>query len=140
MGKVLWLSKVGYQQDFLCFFIIQDSLIEVDENGTLDLSMKKKREKARDSPVMPVLGDALFTPPEASLAKAAGLQISPAIYRVLYEQDAWDTPLNYSKTPAQQDKEVRQRQLFTLPFNGLSRWDALVSYTHRSCIYLIKIQ
>uniref|UniRef100_A0A673MBW5 Myelin transcription factor 1-like n=1 Tax=Sinocyclocheilus rhinocerous TaxID=307959 RepID=A0A673MBW5_9TELE len=78
----------------------EDSLIEVDENGTLDLSMKKKREKARDSPVMPALGDVLFTPPEPSLAKAAGLQISPAIYRVLYEQDAWDTPLNYSKTPA----------------------------------------
>ncbi|KTF71940.1 hypothetical protein cypCar_00045537 [Cyprinus carpio] len=86
----------------------KDSLIEVDENGTLDLSMKKKREKARDSPVMPALGDALFTPPEPSLAKAAGLQISPAIYRVLYEQDAWDTPLNYSKTPVQQDKEMEQ--------------------------------
>ncbi|XP_016146896.1 suppression of tumorigenicity 18 protein-like [Sinocyclocheilus grahami] len=86
----------------------KDSLIEVDENGTLDLSMKKKREKARDSPVMPALGDALFTPPEPSLAKAAGLQISPAIYRVLYEQDAWDTPLNYSKTPVQQDKEMDQ--------------------------------
>uniref|UniRef100_A0A673LCJ4 ST18 C2H2C-type zinc finger transcription factor n=1 Tax=Sinocyclocheilus rhinocerous TaxID=307959 RepID=A0A673LCJ4_9TELE len=100
MGKVLWLSKVGYQQDVLCFFIIQDSLIEVDENGTLDLSMKKKREKARDCPVMPALGDGLFIPPEPSLAKAAGLQISPAIYHVLYEQDAWDTPLNYSKTPA----------------------------------------
>ncbi|XP_026114370.1 suppression of tumorigenicity 18 protein-like isoform X1 [Carassius auratus] len=86
----------------------KDSLIEVDENGTLDLSMKKKREKARDSPVMPTLGDALFTPPEPSLAKAAGLQISPAVYHVLYEQDAWDTPLNYSKTPVQQDKEMDQ--------------------------------
>ncbi|XP_059391204.1 suppression of tumorigenicity 18 protein-like isoform X1 [Carassius carassius] len=84
----------------------KDLLIEVDENGTLDLSMKKKREKARDSPVMLTLGDALFTQPEPSLAKAAGLQISPAIYRVLYEQDAWDTPLNYSKTPVQQDKEM----------------------------------
>lgn len=89
-------------------FVIQDSLIEVDENGTLDLSMKKKREKARDSPVMPVLGEALFTPPEPSLAKAAGLQISPAIYRVLYEQDTWDTPLNFSKVPVPQDKEVRR--------------------------------
>ncbi|XP_051542565.1 suppression of tumorigenicity 18 protein-like isoform X2 [Myxocyprinus asiaticus] len=84
----------------------KDTLIEVDENGTLDLSMKKKREKARDSPVMPALGDALFTPPEPSLPKAAGIQISPAIYRVLYEQDAWDTPLNFSKTPVQQDKEM----------------------------------
>ncbi|XP_055038346.2 suppression of tumorigenicity 18 protein [Misgurnus anguillicaudatus] len=86
----------------------KDSLIEVDENGTLDLSMKKKRDKARESPVMPALGEALFTPPEPSLAKAAGLQISPAIYRVLYEQDTWDTPLNFSKTPVQQDKEMDQ--------------------------------
>ncbi|XP_058621077.1 suppression of tumorigenicity 18 protein isoform X1 [Onychostoma macrolepis] len=98
-----------------------DSLIEVDENGTLDLSMKKKREKARDSPMMPTLGDALFTPPETSLTKAAGLQISPAIYRVLYEQDAWDTPLNYSKTPAQQDKEMDQLEKASLEdkaYNG----------------------
>ncbi|XP_056595064.1 suppression of tumorigenicity 18 protein isoform X2 [Triplophysa dalaica] len=79
----------------------KDSLIEVDENGTLDLSMKKKREKARDSPVMPALGDVLFTPPEA-----AGLQISPAIYRVLYEQDTWDMPLNFSKTTVPLDKEM----------------------------------
>uniref|UniRef100_A0A9J8A2I6 ST18 C2H2C-type zinc finger transcription factor n=1 Tax=Cyprinus carpio carpio TaxID=630221 RepID=A0A9J8A2I6_CYPCA len=91
----------------------EDSLIEVDENGTLDLSMKKKREKARDSPVMPALGDALFTPPEPSLAKAAGLQISPAIYRVLYEQDAWDTPLNYSKTPMEQlDKASLEDKMY----------------------------
>ncbi|ROI16377.1 Suppression of tumorigenicity 18 protein [Anabarilius grahami] len=99
----------------------KDSLIEVDENGTLDLSMKKKREKARDSPVMPVLGDALFTPPESSLAKATGLQISPAIYRVLYERDAWDTPLNYSKTPVQQDKEMDQLEKASLEdkaYNG----------------------
>uniref|UniRef100_A0A672LGU2 Suppression of tumorigenicity 18 protein-like n=1 Tax=Sinocyclocheilus grahami TaxID=75366 RepID=A0A672LGU2_SINGR len=96
----------------------KDSLIEVDENGTLDLSMKKKREKARDCSVMPALGDALFIPPEPSLAKAAGLQISPAIYRVLYEQDAWDTPLNYSKTPAQQDKELEKASLEDKAYNG----------------------
>ncbi|XP_056307153.1 suppression of tumorigenicity 18 protein [Danio aesculapii] len=99
----------------------KDSLIEVDENGTLDLSMKKKREKAGDSPMMPALGDALFSPAEPALAKAAGLQISPAIYRVLYEQDAWDTPLNYSKTPAQHDKEMDQLEKASLEdkvFNG----------------------
>uniref|UniRef100_A0A8C2JTI7 Myelin transcription factor 1 domain-containing protein n=1 Tax=Cyprinus carpio TaxID=7962 RepID=A0A8C2JTI7_CYPCA len=103
-----WLSTW-----LLCSFFIQDSLIEVDENGTLDLSMKKRREKARDSPVTPALGDALFTPPEPSLAKAAGLQISPAIYRVLYEQDAWDTPLNYSKTPMEQlDKASLEDKMY----------------------------
>uniref|UniRef100_A0A8C1K9J0 Myelin transcription factor 1 domain-containing protein n=1 Tax=Cyprinus carpio TaxID=7962 RepID=A0A8C1K9J0_CYPCA len=117
-AAILNLSTRCRDNDVLCFFIIQDSLIEVDENGTLDLSMKKKREKARDSPVMPALGDALFTPTETSLAKAAGLQISPAIYRVLYEQDAWDTPLNYSKTPAQQDKELEKVSLEDKAYNG----------------------
>uniref|UniRef100_A0A8C1WBD7 Myelin transcription factor 1 domain-containing protein n=1 Tax=Cyprinus carpio TaxID=7962 RepID=A0A8C1WBD7_CYPCA len=117
-AAILNLSTRCRDNDVLCFYIIQDSLIEVDENGTLDLSMKKKREKARDSPVMPALGDALFTPPETSLAKAAGLQISPAIYRVLYEQDAWDTPLNYSKTPAQQDKELEKVSLEDKAYNG----------------------
>ncbi|TRY60610.1 hypothetical protein DNTS_007569 [Danionella cerebrum] len=86
----------------------KDSIIEVDENGTLDLSMKKRRENSQESPLMPSLGDALYTPPEPSLSKAAALQISPAIYRVLYEQDSWDTPLNYSKTPFQQEREMDQ--------------------------------
>lgn len=78
-------------------------MIEVDENGTLDLSMKKKKEKATDSPGMPALGEAVFTPPELSPAKTGGLQISPSFYRAVYEQDGWDTPLNFSKAPLQQD-------------------------------------
>lgn len=84
----------------------QDSVIEVDENGTLDLSMKKKKEKSSDTPVMPVLGDAVFTPPESSLAKVGSLQISTAFFRAVYEQEGWDMPLNFSKVPLQQDKDV----------------------------------
>lgn len=81
-------------------------MIEVDENGTLDLSMKKKKEKTMDSPVMPALGEAVFTPPEPSLAKVGGLHISSALFRAVYEQEGWDTPLNFSKAPLQQDKDV----------------------------------
>lgn len=87
--------------------LFQDSVIEVDENGTLDLSMKKKKEKNSDSLVMPALGDAVFTPPEPSLAKVGSLQISTAFFRAVYEQEGWDTPLNFSKVPLQQDKDVR---------------------------------
>ncbi|XP_066539004.1 suppression of tumorigenicity 18 protein isoform X2 [Hoplias malabaricus] len=89
----------------------KDSVIEVDENGTLDLSMKKKKEKTTSSPGMPALGEAVFTPPETSLAKSGALQISPSFYRAVYEQDAWDTPLNFSKAPLQQDKEMEQERM-----------------------------
>lgn len=88
-----------------CLF--QDSVIEVDENGTLDLSMKKKKEKTMESPLMPALGEAVFTPPEASLAKVGGVQISTAFFRAVYEQEGWDMPLNFSKAPLQKDKDVR---------------------------------
>ncbi|XP_017578777.1 suppression of tumorigenicity 18 protein isoform X2 [Pygocentrus nattereri] len=92
----------------------KDSMIEVDENGTLDLSMKKKKEKIAESPVMPALGEAVFTPPDSSLAKAEGLQISPSFYRAVYEQEGWDTPLNFSKAPFQQDKEMEQQERMSL--------------------------
>lgn len=69
--------------------------------------MKKKKEKTTDhSPVMPALGEAVFTPPEPSLGKVGGLQISTAFFRAVYEQEGWDTPLNFSKAPLQQDKDV----------------------------------
>ncbi|KAB5586680.1 hypothetical protein PHYPO_G00004410 [Pangasianodon hypophthalmus] len=92
----------------------KDSVIEVDENGTLDLSMKKKKEKTMDSPVMPALGEAVFTPPEPSLAKVGGLQISTAFFRAVYEQEGWDTPLNFSKAPLQQDKDMEQLDRMSL--------------------------
>uniref|UniRef100_A0A3B4E3C4 Myelin transcription factor 1 domain-containing protein n=1 Tax=Pygocentrus nattereri TaxID=42514 RepID=A0A3B4E3C4_PYGNA len=96
----------------------KDSMIEVDENGTLDLSMKKKKEKIAESPVMPALGEAVFTPPDSSLAKAEGLQISPSFYRAVYEQEGWDTPLNFSKAPFQQDKEQERMSLEDKVFSG----------------------
>lgn len=80
-------------------------MIKVDENGTLDLSMKKKKEK-RDSPAIPTIGETVITTPESSLAKVGALQIPATFYRSLYEQEGWDTPLNFSKAPLQQDKEV----------------------------------
>ncbi|TSL82578.1 Suppression of tumorigenicity 18 protein [Bagarius yarrelli] len=91
----------------------KDSVIEVDENGTLDLSMKKK-EKTTDSPVTPALGDAVFTPPEAALGKVGGLQISTAFFRAVYNQEGWDTPLNFSKAPLQQDKDMEQLDRMSL--------------------------
>ncbi|XP_026872733.2 suppression of tumorigenicity 18 protein [Electrophorus electricus] len=92
----------------------KDSLIEVDENGTLDLSMKKKKEKTSESPIMPALGEAVFTPTEPSLAKAAGLHLSPPFCRSIYDHEGWDTPLNFSKAPVLQDKEMDQLDRMSL--------------------------
>lgn len=54
--------------------------IEVDENGTLDLSMKKSRESMRAPPKVP-LGDVL-SPPESMLPRGGSLHINPALYQV----------------------------------------------------------
>ncbi|KAL0966217.1 hypothetical protein UPYG_G00292450 [Umbra pygmaea] len=87
----------------------KDMPIEVDENGTLDLSMKKSRE-VKASPKVP-LEDAALSPPESSLPKQAGsAHIRPSFYQVLCERDAWDTPLNFSK--AQQMMQDREQEDF----------------------------
>lgn len=89
--------------------------IEVDENGTLDLSMKKGRE-VKAPPQVP-LGDATQSPPESTLSKQAGsVHISPAFYQALCERDTWDTPLNFSKAQHQimHDREVKITLLFLL--------------------------
>ncbi|XP_041698263.1 suppression of tumorigenicity 18 protein isoform X2 [Coregonus clupeaformis] len=78
----------------------QDMPIEVDENGTLDLSMKKSRE-VKAPPQVP-LGDAGQFPPESTLSQqASSVHISPAFYQALCERDTWDTPLNFSKAQQQ---------------------------------------
>ncbi|XP_035286914.1 suppression of tumorigenicity 18 protein isoform X4 [Anguilla anguilla] len=77
----------------------KDVLIEVDENGTLDLSMKKNRERVKAVPTVPS-GEAL-TPP----SKSGSLRITPSFYQALCEQEGWDTPLNFSKAHTAQDKE-----------------------------------
>uniref|UniRef100_W5MFA3 ST18 C2H2C-type zinc finger transcription factor n=1 Tax=Lepisosteus oculatus TaxID=7918 RepID=W5MFA3_LEPOC len=82
----------------------KDVLIEVDENGTLDLSMKKNRDRVKAPPVVP-LGIALPTP-ESSPSKSGSIRVTPAFYQALCEQEGWDTPLNYSKAHIIRDKEV----------------------------------
>uniref|UniRef100_A0AAY4B3C5 Myelin transcription factor 1 domain-containing protein n=1 Tax=Denticeps clupeoides TaxID=299321 RepID=A0AAY4B3C5_9TELE len=85
-----------------------DMHIEVDENGTLDLSMKKKRDKLADAPAPAPLGESLAVP------VASGLHIPAAFY--LCDPDGWDAPLNFSRAPGQQDKEVKPHD----PVDGTS--------------------
>lgn len=85
-------------------------LIEVDENGTLDLSMKKCKEnvkaQSRTPPAEPL------SPPESAVAKGGSVLISPAFYQPLCERDSWETPIpvNFSKARALQDKEVKENK------------------------------
>nr|XP_020451582.1 suppression of tumorigenicity 18 protein isoform X2 [Monopterus albus] len=82
----------------------KDMIIEVDENGTLDLSMKKCKESMRAQTKTP-LDDPLS--PEPAVAKGGSVLISPAFYQPLCERDSWESPLpvNFSKAHVLQDKE-----------------------------------
>ncbi|XP_031720998.1 suppression of tumorigenicity 18 protein isoform X6 [Anarrhichthys ocellatus] len=83
----------------------KDMLIEVDENGTLDLSMKKCKDNVK-APTKPPLDDPLSLS-EAAVAKGGSVLISPAFYQPLCERDSWDGPIpvNFSKAHVLQDAE-----------------------------------
>ncbi|XP_017582938.1 PREDICTED: suppression of tumorigenicity 18 protein isoform X5 [Corvus brachyrhynchos] len=77
--------------------------IEVDENGTLDLSMKKNRSQDK---VMPLTSSSTALPtPSSSPFKASSILVNAAFYQALCEQEGWDTPINYSKTHGRKEEE-----------------------------------
>ena len=67
----------------------------MDENGTLDLSMKKVRilDKAAPltstNPSVPTASSSPF--------KTSSLLVNAAFYQALCDHEGWDTPINYSK-------------------------------------------
>ncbi|XP_030608441.1 suppression of tumorigenicity 18 protein isoform X2 [Archocentrus centrarchus] len=83
----------------------KDMLIEVDENGTLDLSMKKCKENVKTQSRTPPADP--LSPPESTVAKGGSVLISPAFYQPLCERDSWESPIpvNFSKARVLQDKE-----------------------------------
>ncbi|XP_030015886.1 suppression of tumorigenicity 18 protein isoform X3 [Sphaeramia orbicularis] len=83
----------------------KDMLIEVDENGTLDLSMKKCKDNTKVQTKLP--SDDLLPPPESAVAKSGSMLISPAFYQQLSDRDGWEShiPVNFSKAHVLQDKE-----------------------------------
>ncbi|XP_077415180.1 suppression of tumorigenicity 18 protein isoform X3 [Vanacampus margaritifer] len=84
----------------------KDMHIEVDENGTLDLSMKKSKESVHSK--APSDDQAH---PESALGAAAkgcgGVLISPAFYHQLCDRDSWDSPVpvNFSQAHVLHDNE-----------------------------------
>ncbi|XP_056679884.1 suppression of tumorigenicity 18 protein isoform X5 [Monodelphis domestica] len=77
--------------------------IQVDENGTLDLSMKKNRILDKSTP----LNSPHISIPTSSASpfKTSSLLVNAAFYQALCEQEGWDTPINYSKTHGKKEEE-----------------------------------
>ncbi|XP_021037697.1 suppression of tumorigenicity 18 protein [Mus caroli] len=79
--------------------------IEVDENGTLDLSMKKNR--IHDKSIPPTSSPTTITTPSSSPFNASSLLVNAAFYQALSDQEGWNVPINYSKShgKTEEDKE-----------------------------------
>ncbi|KAL6089664.1 hypothetical protein STEG23_012668, partial [Scotinomys teguina] len=86
--------------------------IEVDENGTLDLSMKKNR--ILDKSIPPTSPHTTITTPSSSPFKASSLLVNAAFYQALCEQEGWDVPINYSKTHGKTEEEKEKDPLNSL--------------------------
>ncbi|XP_056377877.1 suppression of tumorigenicity 18 protein isoform X3 [Hyla sarda] len=78
--------------------------IEVDENGTLDLSMKKNRLHDKAG----TLGSSnpILSPPASSPFKTSSLLVNAAFYKALCEKEGWDTPINYSKVHGKDGEDL----------------------------------
>ncbi|XP_049604025.1 suppression of tumorigenicity 18 protein isoform X2 [Syngnathus scovelli] len=90
----------------------KDMHIEVDENGTLDLSMKKSKESVH--PKAPSDEQAHAEQALGAGAKGCGgVLISPAFYHQLCDRDAWDgpVPLNFSQGHVLHDNEEELDQV-----------------------------
>lgn len=81
--------------------------IEVDENGTLDLSMKKCKENVK-APAKAPLDESLASSESAAMAKGGSVLISPAFYQQLCERDSWESPVNFSKAHGVHEAEVKR--------------------------------
>ena len=78
----------------------------MDENGTLDLSMKKcKTENVRAQIQVP--SEDRLSSPESTMSKAGSVLINPAFYQALCERDCWESPIPINFSKAQLLQEVK---------------------------------
>ncbi|XP_075440554.1 suppression of tumorigenicity 18 protein isoform X2 [Ascaphus truei] len=77
--------------------------IEVDENGTLDLSMKKNRfhDKAGNIGT----SNTIISTPSSSPFKTSSILVNAAFYKALCEKEGWNAPINYSKAHSKNEEE-----------------------------------
>ncbi|XP_042188344.1 suppression of tumorigenicity 18 protein isoform X3 [Callorhinchus milii] len=79
--------------------------IEVDENGTLDLSMNKQRHRDKVAPMTSTLPT-----PNCSPSYLNSILITPQYYQALCEQEGWDAPVNYTKAQMHQEEEKEKEE------------------------------
>ncbi|XP_055490062.1 suppression of tumorigenicity 18 protein isoform X2 [Leucoraja erinacea] len=80
--------------------------IEVDENGTLDLSMNKNRNRDKVT-----THSSLGTTPESPPSYLNSILITPQYYQALCEQEGWVSPVNYSKAQIEKEED-KEREDF----------------------------
>nr|XP_020044083.1 suppression of tumorigenicity 18 protein [Castor canadensis] len=90
---------------------------KVDENGTLDLSMKKTRILDKSAPL--TSSNTTIPTPSSSPFKTSSILVNAAFYQALCDQEGWDTPINYSKTHGKTEEE---KETLVQPF---SDWNVL---------------
>ncbi|KAJ7338814.1 hypothetical protein JRQ81_012716 [Phrynocephalus forsythii] len=88
--------------------------IEVDENGTLDLSMKKNRNQEK---VTHLTSSSTTVPsPSSSPFKTSHILVNATFYQALCEKEGWDTPINYSKSQGRKEEE-KEKDSMVCPEN-----------------------
>ncbi|XP_043544249.1 suppression of tumorigenicity 18 protein isoform X1 [Chiloscyllium plagiosum] len=80
--------------------------IEVDENGTLDLSMNKNRNRDKVATVI-----SAASTPESPPSYLNSILITPQYYQALCEQEGWDTPVNYTKAQIRKEEEKEKEDI-----------------------------
>ncbi|XP_032151951.1 suppression of tumorigenicity 18 protein isoform X2 [Sapajus apella] len=86
--------------------------IEVDENGTLDLSMKKNRILDKAAPL--TSSNTSIPTPSSSPFKTSSILVNAAFYQALCDQEGWDAPINYSKTHGKTEEEKEKDPVSSL--------------------------
>lgn len=106
---------------------LQEADIEVDENGTLDLSMKKsiKREGSVSGASPGVRSPDPSSSSSSSLQPGGGSGVtSPNLHT--YKQEEWEGPLDYTKPNRQREEELDE-------VGGLTHGVSCLSVRERSC-------
>uniref|UniRef100_H3AIQ3 ST18 C2H2C-type zinc finger transcription factor n=1 Tax=Latimeria chalumnae TaxID=7897 RepID=H3AIQ3_LATCH len=100
----------------------KNTTIEVDENGTLDLSMKKNRNQDQATPVTTISSSVSAS--DSSPIKPSSILVTAAFYQALCEQEGWDMPINYSKTNMKKDESKEQLKTSALVFSEIYKEEA----------------
>lgn len=79
-------------------FHLQDMDIEVDENGTLDLSMKKPKREGVRSP----------DPSSSSSSSSQQHGVTSPHSGHAYKIEEWEGPIDYTKTTRQKEEEPEE--------------------------------